>query len=493
MPPTSVSPDAVDAVIVGAGPAGLTAGYLLQKAGRTVLILESDPTYVGGISRTVSYKGYRIDVGGHRFFSKSVEVNRLWDELLPDGFIERDRLSRIYYGGQYYSYPLKPGEALRKLGAREIARCLASYLKARAFPRAAPATFEDWVVNQFGERLYRIFFKTYTEKVWGMDCRSISADWAAQRIKTFSLGKAVAHALLPSLGPASPITTLLRSFKYPRRGPGMLWEECARRIVAGGGSIRMGCRATRFEYSKQAPRWLVEYRDGGGAIRHARGRHLVSSLALKDLVRHASPAMPPAAAAAADRLEYRNFFAAALVVPGPALFDDQWIYVHEPGVKAGRVQNYRSWSPDMAPGPEATCYGLEYFCSATDELWRMSDADALDLARREFKAIFGKDVSAADGCVVRQPRAYPVYSLDYQTSLAAIRSALDENFTHLHLVGRNGMHRYNNQDHSMVTAMFAAANILADRQLFDPWGVNSDAQYHESGHGGRLAPIAVAT
>jgi protoporphyrinogen oxidase len=486
---TSCVPPVV--AIIGAGPAGLTAAYLLTQAGADVTVLEADPELVGGISRTVAYKGFRFDIGGHRFFSKSREVEDLWTELLGDDLLVRPRSSRILYGGKFYAYPLRAAEALKNLGIVEAVRCVASYAWARAFPVHDPKSFEDWVSNQFGRRLFGIFFKTYTEKVWGMSCKEISADWAAQRIKGLSLSSAIWNALLPQRQPrdrSKQIKTLIGSFRYPRQGPGMMWEAAARRTVAQGGQVRMGCRATGLR--READGWRVEFVDAAGDRQTLRAEHVISSAPLRELVLGLEPAAAPAARAAAAALKYRDFLTVALIVRPSLSFDDNWIYIHEPGVQVGRIQNFRSWSPELVPDPALACYGLEYFCFAGDGLWTMPDAELVALASRELMQLgLARPGDVVDGHVVRQPKAYPVYDDDYARHVDTIRRELGDRFPGLHLVGRNGMHKYNNQDHAMMTAMLTVRNILAGRPLYDVWNVNQDAEYHEDGDRGAAARL----
>lgn len=478
-------------VVVGAGPAGLTAAYFLAKEGVQVTVLEADPTYVGGISRTVEHRSpaagggcFRFDIGGHRFFSKSREVEDLWTELLGDDLVDRPRKSRILYGGKFYSYPLSAAEALRNLGPFETARCILSYAFARAFPVRNPRSFEDWVRNQFGRRLYGIFFKTYTEKVWGMPCTEISADWAAQRIKGLSLSSAILHALVPKRGPkdrSAQIKTLINSFRYPRLGPGMMWEAAARKTRELGGEVRMGCPATGFERLPDGS-WRVSFIDPEGRPQSIDAKHVISSASLRELLAALRPAPAAEAAEAAAKLSYRDFLTVALVVKARGKIDDNWIYIHDPGVKVGRVQNFASWSPELVPGSEFDCFGLEYFCFEGDGLWTTSDEGLIDLARRELVQIgLVEPGDVLDGKVVRQRKAYPVYDDAYATRVDAIRRTLDRDYPNLHVVGRNGMHKYNNQDHAMMTAMLTARNILAGRTEFDVWCVNQDAEYHEDG------------
>ena len=481
-------------VIIGAGPAGLTAAYILSKNGVPVTVLEADREYVGGISRTVRYKGFHFDIGGHRFFSKAKEVEDLWTEILPDDMLDRPRSSRIFYNGQFYSYPLKAFEALFKLGPWQSTLCMLSYGKARLFPRPDPKSFEDWVTNQFGERLFRIFFKTYTEKVWGMDCKEISADWAAQRIKGLSLASAVKNALLPKRAPKDRkqvIKTLIDTFRYPRKGPGMMWEKCAEKVRAMGGEVLMGHSVFECERLEGQNEWEVRYRRQDGTTGVVRGEHVISSAPIRLLINGLRPAVSARALDAANALKYRDFLTVALILKDRQLFSDNWIYIHDPSVKVGRVQNYKSWSPEMVPDPAYCCYGLEYFCFEGDGLWASSDAELIALATKELQAIgLARTDDVVDGCVVRQKKAYPVYDDAYAENVGMVREELEQRYPGLHLVGRNGMHKYNNQDHAMMTAMLTAQNILMGRQTFDVWQVNQDAEYHESGEAGEQSAVS---
>ncbi len=472
--------------IIGAGPAGLTAGYALTKAGGTPIVLEADPEYVGGISRTARYKGYHFDIGGHRFFSKSKEVEDLWTEILPDDMLVRDRVSRIYYKRRFFDYPLKPTNALLTLGVVEATRCVASYAKAQLHPRRNPSNFEDVIVNAFGQRLYEIFFQAYTEKVWGMKCTEISADWALQRIKGLSLRTAIFNALkLEKLKPGKRevIKTLIDQFRYPRRGPGMLWEACASRIREAGGEVRLGCSVERLR--REGERWEVGYRGPDGTPQTVLADHVVSSAPLSALARMIEPAAPAAVRAAADRLRYRDFITVALVVQGRSPLPDNWIYVQDADVQVGRVQNFGAWSPEMLPDPDSACYGLEYFCFEGDAMWRQSDEELIALGTRELEKLrLVPELRVRDATVVRQPKAYPVYDDHYAEAVREIRAWLEAACPGVHPVGRNGMHRYNNQDHSMMTALLTVENIQAGERRFDTWRVNEDAEYHEAGTAG---------
>jgi protoporphyrinogen oxidase len=486
----SNSAHSVDVAIIGAGPAGLTAAYLLTKAGLSVTVIEKDPEQVGGISRTVEYEGFRFDIGGHRFFSKSQEVVDLWNEILPHDFIDRPRMSRIYYQGRFYSYPLRAFEALRNLGLIRSSLCMLSYAKAKLFPIREVRSFEDWVVNQFGRKLYSIFFKTYTEKVWGMPCDTMSADWAAQRIKGLSLGKAVFDGLKRSLGlnrkpnDGMGTKTLLENFRYPRLGPGMMWDAARDRVIEGGNHVLMGHALKQLTVDQVTGRWRMTATANGKTVT-IDAAHMISSAPMRELASRIHPV--PATLGNALALGYRDFLTVALMIRSDDLFPDNWIYIHDPRVKVGRIQNFRSWSPEMVPDPEIACVGLEYFCFEGDGLWSSSDEELMALATREMELMgLIKAEQVVGGAVVRQEKAYPVYDETYAENVAKMRAELEDAYPTLHLVGRNGMHRYNNQDHAMMTAMLTVRNIIAGKRVFDIWGVNEDAEYHEAGHEGAL-------
>jgi protoporphyrinogen oxidase len=489
------SSGAADVAVIGAGPAGLTAAYLLTKAGYSVTVIEKDPVYVGGISRTVEHKGFRFDIGGHRFFSKSREVVDLWNEILPDDFIQRPRMSRIFYDGKFYSYPLRGFEALRNLGLWRSAMCMASYAKTRLFPRKEVKSFQDWTINQFGEQLFNIFFKTYTEKVWGMPCDEISADWAAQRIKGLSLGGAVLDGLKRSLrlnkrpNDGMGTKTLLETFRYPRRGPGMMWDAARDFVVAGGNHVLMGHALQQLSFDPKLQRWRVAATTADGKNVIINAAHVISSAPIRELTSRIHP-LPQATANAYD-LKYRDFLTVALMIRSKDIFPDNWIYIHDPKVKVGRIQNFRSWSPEMVPDPNLACVGLEYFCFEGDGLWAADDAELIELAKKEMQTLGLCDPADVEGgVVVRQEKAYPVYDDQYRENVEAIRSELEAAYPTLHLVGRNGMHRYNNQDHAMMTAMLTVRNIEAGHRAYDIWEVNEDAEYHEAGEEGAKAALA---
>jgi protoporphyrinogen oxidase len=463
-------------VVVGGGPAGLTAAWVLAKRGVLPLVLEAD-SQVGGLARTAEYKGFRFDIGGHRFFTKVGVVEKLWRSMLGPEMLTRPRLSRIYYGGKFFDYPLKPMNALRGLGLWNAFLVLLSYLWIQIRPIRPEVSFEDWVSNRFGRRLYRIFFKTYTEKVWGIPCNKIGAQWAAQRIKGLSLFTAVVNMLLRGVrrpGGEKQIKTLIEEFEYPRLGPGMMWEAFQADIERMGGRVLLNSPVQRIEHDGRS---IVAVEYGRANPTRVDVSRFVSTMPLREVIQKLSPPAPDHARAAAERLAYRDFLTVALIIDAPTLFPDNWIYVHDPRVKLGRIQNFKNWSPDMVPDQRLTCLGLEYFCFEGDGLWTMSDADLVKLGAREIAAIGllgGGNV--IDGTVVRMPKAYPVYDEGFEAALAVVRDYLST-FENLQVAGRNGMHKYNNQDHSMVTAMLAAQNLLGDHH--DVWAVNADDEYHE--------------
>jgi protoporphyrinogen oxidase len=466
-------------VVVGAGPAGLTIARQLVRdapSGDDVLVLEADPDHVGGLSRTVTHQGHRFDIGGHRFYTKSAEVEALWQEMLPDGFVEVPRLSRIYYDGRFFPYPLEIGPTLRTLGPVRSARIVASWARARLRPRRPERSFEDWIVNRFGGELYRTFFRSYTEKVWGMPCDRISKDFAAQRIRGLTFGGAIAHRLRRDRAGTDTVKTLIERFTYPRLGPGQLWEAVRDDVVSRGGSVSMGRRVAAVRHEAGAVT-AVETDDG---VVHP-ADVVFTTMTLRDLVATLTPAPPPEVRAAADALRFRDFLTVAVVVDRPNVFPDTWIYVHDPGVRVGRIQNYKNWSADMVATPEVTCLGLEYFCDRGDPLWASSDAELVARAAAELEHL---GLVPAGGCVdarvLRVHDAYPVYDEAYLAHRQTIRDWLEANVAGLCPAGRGGLHNYNSQDHAMVTGLLAVRNAL-EGTTFDVWAVNTEEEYAETG------------
>ncbi|NJN29361.1 MAG: NAD(P)/FAD-dependent oxidoreductase [Synechococcales cyanobacterium RM1_1_8] len=461
-------------IVIGAGPAGLTAAYELSKQGIQPTVLEG-ANKVGGISRTETYKGYRFDIGGHRFFTKITDVQRIWKEILGDEFIQVPRLSRIYYRNKFFNYPLSIPNTLKNLGLVDSALIGLSYLKAlvpsKLQPREAE-NFEDWVSDRFGKRLYRTFFKTYTEKVWGMPCSEIQAEWAAQRIKGLSLRKAVTDAIFGS----SDAKTLIKEFDYPLYGPGMMWERCTEIIEANGSQVHMETRVTRVEHQDHRITKIIAQR--GDKTLELEADQVISSMPVTLLARCMDPPAPEAVLTASRSLKYRDFLIVSLIVDQADLFPDNWIYIHSPEFKVGRIQNFKNWSPAMVPDASKTCLGMEYFCSEGDEIWAMDDQALIALASREIAGLglMAQGVQVEDGTVIRQRKAYPVYDATYKDNLETIRSYL-ATFENLQTVGRNGMHRYNNQDHSMMSGLLAARNLLGGSH--DLWNINTEKSYHE--------------
>jgi protoporphyrinogen oxidase len=461
-------------VILGGGPAGLTAGYLLAKKGLPVVVLEAEDQ-VGGIAKTAVRDGYRFDLGGHRFFTKVKEVDDLWHEIMREEFLERPRMSRIYWRngrgeGKFLDYPLRGPDVMKKLGPIDLTKALFSYLAAAIKPKGREDTFEQWVSNRFGRWLFNQFFKSYTEKVWGVPTSEIRADWAAQRIKNLSFFRAAWSAFFGNKD--NKVTSLISKFNYPRYGPGQMWETMTDDIKKLGGQVLLETQVTKLEFEGErcVRVWSGETSWEPSAV--------ISSLPLRNTVGMAEPHPRPEVMAAARGLRYRDFLTVAVVLNGEDLFPDNWIYIHDPNVNVGRIQNFRSWSPWMVPDPSKACVGLEFFCFQGDELWETADDELVKLGMRELEKL---GLARADqlefGFVERVPKAYPMYDSDYSDRVHAIRSWLDglDNFIQ---VGRNGLHRYNNSDHSMLSAMRAVDNLVKGTD-HDIWAVNVESAYHE--------------
>ena len=483
------------AVIIGAGPAGLTAAYELSKRGVTASVLEGSDQ-VGGLSRTANYRGYRFDIGGHRFFSKVPLINELWREMLSEEFLLRPRLSRIYYNQYFFDYPLKPLNALVGLGPVESLLIGLSYLRARFVHIHDEKSFEEWVSNRFGHRLYRIFFKTYTEKVWGIPCHEISADWAAQRIKNLSLKEAIRNAILGARKGVDgmTITSLIEQFHYPRFGPGMMWEHCEASLTKRGSVTLRGMKVERIRHRQGRVDCVTARAESGERVDYE-GAHFISSMPLRELIHALDPLPPETVLRAAKALRYRDYLTVVLVVNRASVFPDNWIYIHSPDVKMGRIQNYKNWSPYMVPDASKTSLGLEYFLWDKDEEWTWPDDRLIRLGTQECAQLGLIDPrEVEDGTVVRMEKAYPVYDQTYQAHVTTICHYL-ETLTNFQTIGRNGLHRYNNQDHSMLTGVYAARNITGERH--DVWSVNTEKEYHEEGRvaqlnaGDRLVPTPV--
>lgn len=460
-------------LVLGGGPAGLTAGYQLVKENRPVRVFEGEDQ-VGGIAMTVERDGYRFDLGGHRFFTKNQEVDDLWHEIMGDEFLKRPRQSRIYWNKKFLEYPLEGTDVIKKLGPVELVRAGLSYLKAAIFNKKGnEANLEEWVINRFGRRLYELFFKSYTEKVWGVPCNELGADWAAQRIKDLSFMSAAKAAFFGDGG--GKHKSLIKEFNYPRFGPGQMWEQMTDRINELGGTVELESKVTGITVD-------------GGRVTHVEvngeqqeAGYVISSLPLRNIVGLAGESAPKEVVEAAQGLRYRDFLTVALVVDGADLFPDNWIYIHEPDVKVGRIQNFRSWSPWMVPDQSKASVGLEFFCFAGDEMWEMDDDDLVALATKELVQIglIDKASRVDRGYAVRVPKAYPMYDEDYDKRVDVIKGWL-AGIENLQQVGRNGLHRYNNSDHSMLSAMRAVDNFVHGHE-HDIWEVNVESAYLEEG------------
>lgn len=461
--------------IIGAGPAGLTAAYELVKHDVKSVVLEQSDI-VGGISRTETYRGYRFDIGGHRFYTKVEAVQQFWQEVLADEFIKVPRLSRIYYQGKFFDYPLSLFNTLSNLGILESCSILLSYLKvklkAKLIPSPQPDNFEDWAIDCFGERLYKTFFKTYTEKVWGIPCKKIQADWAAQRIQGMSLKRAVLNALFGSQNAKS----LIKEFDYPILGPGMMWERCQELVEEKGSPVFLNTSVVQIQREGTQIKSITVQQ--GNQRSTITAEHFISTMPVTTLVHRLDPSPPPRILESARKLKYRDFLIVALIVDRENLFPDNWIYIHSPEFKVGRIQNFKNWSPAMVPDASKTCLGMEYFCSEGDALWEQSDLELIELASCELVGLglVNKQAIIEDGVVIRQRKAYPVYDGEYRKHVQVLQDYI-KTFDNLQTVGRNGMHRYNNQDHSMLTALLAARNILGEHH--DLWDVNTERSYHE--------------
>ena len=467
-------------IVIGAGPAGLAATYMLSKQSIPAVCLEAD-TQVGGLSRTVEYKGFRFDIGGHRFFTKIREVDALWREVLDTDYLRRPRLSRIYYRNKFFNYPLKPVQALFGLGLLESVRILGSYAAAKIHPSLPEKSFEHWVSNRFGKRLFAIFFKTYTEKVWGLPCTELSAEWAAQRIKSLSLVSALMNALFKRSGKGQ-ITTLIEEFDYPRLGPGQMYETMAAKVEKMGNQVVMGHKVIKLCRDGEQVLEAIAQTDGGRTESFS-GTDFVSTMPLSELVLAMDPPAPKEVRVAAENLSYRSIITVNLLIDREKLFPDTWIYVHSPEVRIGRIQCYKNWSPYMVPDPSKSSLGLEYFATEGDDLWNTPDEELIRLGSEEISRLgLCSRESIMGAFVVRMAKAYPVYDSAYVKNFKCIPEWV-KTLRNLQPCGRYGLFRYNNADHSILSAMYAVRTLLGEEGC-NVWSVNTEEEYHEEDRGG---------
>jgi protoporphyrinogen oxidase len=457
-------------VIIGAGPAGLAAGYELTRRGVRCLLLEKSG-YIGGLSRTEVNQGYRFDVGGHRFYSGNDEAVRIWKEMLGDDLLTVARRSRICYKGRFFHYPLDLFNVLGNLGGLQSGLILLSFLGAKILPHRREETFQQWVTNRFGHRLYRDFFQAYTEKVWGIPCSQLSSDWAAQRIGGMSMITAIRSALFGANG----TRTLVQEFYYPMLGSGQMWERFAAAIAGQGGHLHLNREVVSLRRRDDRV-CAVTIREGDRIV-EIQAENVISSMPLTGLIPRIQPAPSDDVLAAAGALRHRSFIQVSLIVKGGQAFADNWLYVHDPEVRVGRIQNYRNWSIQMTPDASGTCLGMEYFCNEGDDLWCQSDEALAAMAKGELAYLgLARGADVQGGAVIREAHAYPVYDRDYRANLDTIRHYL-ASLSNFQTIGRSGMHRYNNQDHSMLSGLMAARNLLGCRQ--DVWTVNTERSYGE--------------
>jgi protoporphyrinogen oxidase len=518
------------AVIIGAGPAGLTAAYqLLTQTSIKPIVLEKTEL-LGGISTTINYKGNRMDIGGHRFFSKSDRVMEWWLQMLPLEELDRPtqviayhnqvrllnggshapradlddrvmlirpRKSRIYFQQKFFDYPLRLNqETVLKLGLLKTMRIGLSYFRSLMFPIKPESSLEDFFINRFGRELYKTFFQSYTEKVWGLACNEISAEWGAQRVKGLSIKEALRHSIKRIFGKNQDFsqknteTSLIERFMYPKYGPGQMWEEVARQIRELGGEILTACEVDKLHVEGSEVRGVRIIKKENGTTQYVTADYVFSTMPVKELVRALDTNVPSEILEISDGLLYRDFVTVGLLLKKLTVADngnehselisDNWIYIQEPDVRVGRLQIFNNWSPYLVEDKSKIWVGLEYFCNETDSLWQMTDPELIDLATQEMVRMgFIEKSDVIDANVVRMPKTYPAYFGTYYR-FDELRSFLDQ-FENLFLVGRNGMHKYNNQDHSMLTAMTAVDNIVEGRRdKSNIWDVNTEEEYHES-------------
>jgi len=461
--------------IIGAGPAGMACAYTLANGGQPAVVIEGEKD-VGGLCQTIEYSGYLFDIGGHRFLSKSDLINTIWQEVMGEDLLKVRRLSRIFYRKRFFDYPLSFLNTFWNLGPLESFRCIASYGYCRLIKPGNDQTFEGWIINRFGRRLYEIFFDTYTRKVWAVPCKAISADWAVQRIRGLSLGVAIKKALLGarSRGPK----TLAEEFLYPKKGPGQFYVKLKKSLVNLGSQFLFEKKTIRVNHDEGRVTSIVVRDNPTSEEQEIPVDYLFSSMPLTELLRSLNPLPSESIRLAASKLRFRSFLVVNVILDCETLFPDQWIYVHSPDVMLGRIQNYKNWSPFMTANPKRTSLGLEYFCTEGDELWEMNDVDLIDFALEELEKIgIVSRKHLINGFVVRRKDVYPVYSLKYQESLDVIQDYLSR-FLNLQTMGRAGLFRYDNSDHAMLSGIGAAKNYM-NKSAYNLWSQGPQQEYLE--------------
>jgi len=463
-------------VVLGAGPAGLAAALELSKGGVEVRMMEANDR-VGGLSRTLSYKNNHFDIGPHRFFTKNGEIEKLWQSLLGGDLIRVPRLTRILYNNRLFDYPLKPLNVFANLGLATTVSAIYDYINSRAhFKKARADSFEQAIINQFGRKLFEVFFKTYTEKVWGIPCSKISADWSMQRIKGLNMSEIIKNAFFGESGNKGRIKSLVREFSYPVMGAGMMYEAMQEQIQSNGGSIELLSEVA--EINRQGSRItgaIIKNRTGTYELN---GSHYISSIPITELILKLNPPPPSEVIEAANKLYFRDHISVNLIIEGKDLFPDNWIYVHSPEVGMGRIANYGNFSSKMVAGNGASAITVEYFSFAGDDCWIKKDAEMIATAEKELKKTrLCGNRRVLDGFVLRERNCYPVYYIGYNKHLSVLKEYL-LGFSNLQVIGRGGMYKYNNQDHSIMTGLCAARNLLYGNK-HDIWRVNIEGEYIE--------------
>lgn len=472
-------------LILGAGPAGLALAYKLSNEQVDTVIIELDKGQVGGLSKTINHNGFLIDIGGHRFYTKSSEVMSFWKELLKEDWLKKERYSRIYYKNIFFDYPLRPIQCLLRLSFIKSIKILFSFFISKIFNVKKAHNLEEWFTQKFGKELYLTFFKSYTEKVWGLKCRDISKDWAAQRIQDLSFYTIFKNSfkVFLRLNSNNSVKTLTSSFLYPRLGPGMLWDTCAKICQERGTRFFFGTNCEKIEFNASTKKWHGYFKNSEQHFDEGNFDYVVSSIPIPSLINCIEQLKSKLLDDLVSKFKFRDFIIVLMVLKKENTLKDQWIYVHNENVQVGRVQVFNNWSEEMVVKPsENLSLGLEYFCQDSDKIWSETDSNLIELAKSELVELnlASQEDLVFDSKVIRVKKAYPVYHESYADDLVHLKESLSTYSPSLFLIGRNGMHRYNNQDHSIMTAFIVGDNILERGALKDSWKVNQEALYIEN-------------